>query len=190
MEGAGGGGGGSHLLAVAQLILQDGVVRLSWDGPVQSQTALRGVALPDHRHQRGHCTHGRGIISITWNSGLFVPPPRLSPRLTVVARGDVDGLAGGVLAAEARHAVERLDGEGVGGLRQHAPHLHPAPLQAALRWPVADAVPAGGARPPGRPAHGALDGVAQVRPAAAVQRFVPRQAERGVVDLGDDAARS
>lgn len=120
---------------------------------------------------------------------LFILLPLPLPLLTIMARGDVDTFTGRVLAADLRHPVERLDGEGVCGVRQQAPHLHPATQQAVLCRPVADAVSAGVARPLGRPAHGALDGVAQVRSAAVVQRLVPLQTESGVVDLGDDAAR-
>lgn len=136
----------------------------------------------------------RGFINITSNPRyLYLSSSRALllplPSLTVVARGDVDALAGGALAAQLRHPVERLYGEGVRGVRQHAPHLHPAAQQAVLGGPVADAVPAGQARSLGRPARRAPDGVAQVRPAAVVQRLVPLQSERGVVGLGDDAAR-
>lgn len=106
-----------------------------------------------------------------------------------MARGDVDTLAGRVLGAELRNAVESLDREGVCGLRQKPPHLHPASRQAVLPGSVADAVSAGQTRPFGRPAHEAPDGVAQVRSAAVLQGLVPLQTERGVVDLGDDAAR-
>lgn len=64
--------GSSYLLTVAQLILQDGVVWLSRGRPVQSQTALCGVALPNHRHQWRHCTDGSRIIN-TVKFGLFIP---------------------------------------------------------------------------------------------------------------------
>lgn len=106
-----------------------------------------------------------------------------------MAGGDVDTVAGRLLAAELGHPVERLDAEGVGGVRQQAPHLHPTTQQAHLLGPVADAVSAGEARPLGRAAHRAPDSVGHVRPAAVVQRLIPLQAERGVVDLGADAAR-
>lgn len=56
-----------------------------------------------------------------------------------------------------------------------------------LCWPVADTVSAGEARSLGRPTHRAAYSVAQVCSAAVVQRLVPLQTERGVVDLGDDA---
>lgn len=103
--------------------------------------------------------------------------------------GDVDTFTGWFLAAELGHAVERLDGKNVGGLWQEAPDLHPALHQAVLGRPVAEAVSAGQARGAGRPAHRAPDGVAQVCPAAALQRLVPLQAQRAVVHLGHDAAR-
>lgn len=105
-----------------------------------------------------------------------------------MACGDVDAFTGRVLAAELRDPVERLDSEGVRSVRQQTPHLQPAAQQAVLRGPIGDAVSAGEARPLGWPAHGAPDGVAQVCAAAVVQRLVPLQTERGVVDLGDDAA--
>lgn len=104
--------------------------------------------------------------------------------------GDVDTFAGRLLAAELRYPVEGLDGEDVRGVRQQAPHLQPAFQQAVLRRPVADAVPAGQARTLGRPARRAPDGVAQVRPAAAVEWLVPLQTESAVVHLGGDGARS
>ena len=106
-----------------------------------------------------------------------------------MAGSDVDAFTGRVLAAEGRHPVERLDGEGVGGVRQQAPHLHPATQQALLGRPVADTVSAGEALSTGRPAHGAPDRVAHVGSAPVVQGLVPLQAEGGVVDLGADATR-
>lgn len=60
--------------------------------------------------------------------------------------GDVDTFTGRVLAAELRHPVDRLDGKGVCGVRQQAPHLNPATQQAVLRGAVADAVTTGQAR--------------------------------------------
>ncbi|KAF3840871.1 hypothetical protein F7725_006733 [Dissostichus mawsoni] len=101
--------------------------------------------------------------------------------LTVVAGGDIDTSTGRVLAADMRHPVERLHCEGVCGLRQQAPHLHPATQQALLLGPVADAVPAGQAGALRGPAEGASDGVAQVCSAAVVQRLIPLQAERGFI---------
>lgn len=109
---------------------------------------------------------------------------------TVVSGGDVDTFTGWFPAAERRHAVERLDGKNVGGLGQQAPHLHPALHQAVLGRPVTDAVSTGQADRAGRPAHAAPDGITQVRPAAALQRLVPLQAQRAVVHLSDDAAWS
>lgn len=103
--------------------------------------------------------------------------------------GDVDAPAGRLLAAELRHPVEGLDGEDVGGVRQQPPHLQPSVQQAVLCRPVAHAVAAGQARTLRRAARRAPDRVAQVGPAAAVQRLVPLQAEGAVVHLGDDAAR-
>lgn len=99
----------------------------------------------------------------------------ISQFLTIVACGDVDALAGGLLAAKLGHPVKSLDGEGVRGVRQQAPHLHPPTGQAVLSRPVADAVAAGHARAPGRSAHEAPDAVAQVGSAAVVQRLVPLQ---------------
>lgn len=104
--------------------------------------------------------------------------------------GDVDAFAGRFLAAELRHPVQCLDCKDVGGLGQEAPDLHPALHQAVLGRPVADAVPAGQARGPRCPAHGAPDRITQVRPAAALQRLVPPEAERAVIHLRDDAAWS
>lgn len=66
-----------------------------------------------------------------------------------MACSDVDSFAGRVLAADLRHPVERLDCEGVCGVRQQAPQLQPATQQAVLRGSVADAVSAGEARPVG-----------------------------------------
>lgn len=103
--------------------------------------------------------------------------------------GDVDTFTGRVLAAELRYPVEGLDSEGVCGVRQQTPHLQPATQQAVLLGPVGDAVAAGEARPLGCPAHRAPDSIAQVCSAAVVQRLVPLQTERGVIDMGDDAAR-
>lgn len=82
--------------------------------------------------------------------------------------GDVDTLAGWTLAAELGHSVERLDREGVCGVRQQTPDLHPAAQQAVLHGPVADAVSAGQARPLRRPAQGTLDCIAQVCSAAVI----------------------
>lgn len=90
-----------------------------------------------------------------------------------MACGDVDTFTGRVLSAELRHPVDCLDGEGVCGVRQQAPHLHPATQKAVLSGPVADAVSAGKARSLGCPAHEAPDCVAQVCSAAVVQRLVP-----------------
>lgn len=103
--------------------------------------------------------------------------------------GDVDAVAGRLLAAQLGDAVERLHGEGVGGVRQQAVNLHPPTQEALLRRAVADAVPAGQAHAPGGLAHGAPDGVAQVGSVAVVQRLVPLQDEGGGVDVGADAAR-
>lgn len=90
-----------------------------------------------------------------------------------MAGGDVDAFTGGLLAAERRHPVERLNREGVRGVRQQAPHLHSASQQAVLRGAIADAVPAREARTLGGPADGAPDGVGQVFPAAVVHGLVP-----------------
>lgn len=117
----------------------------------------------------------------------FLPPSPLP--LTVMAWGDVHTLTGGVFGAQLRYPVERLDSEGVCGVRQQAPHLHPTTEQAVLCGPVADAVSTGQARSLRWPAHGALDRVAQVCSSATVQGLVPLQGERGVIDLWDDAAR-
>lgn len=182
--------GSSHLLTVADLVLQDGVVRLSWDRPVQSQAALGGVTLPNHRHQRWHCTDGRRILNTAGYSDHSCLSTSSSRLLTVMGSGDVDTFAGRFLAAELRHPVERLDCKDVRGVRQQAPHLQPALQQAVLRGPVAHTVSAGQARPLGRPARRAPDGVAQVCSAAAVQRLVPLQTERAIVHPGDDAAWS
>lgn len=54
--------GSSHLLTVAYLVLQDDVVWLSRDGPVQSQAALCGLALLNTRHQRWHCADGTSVL--------------------------------------------------------------------------------------------------------------------------------
>lgn len=116
---------------------------------MQSQTALRGVTLPNHRHQRWHCTDGRRIINTTGNSDYLHLSTSSPPPPTVVACGDVDAFAGRVLAAELRDPVERLDSEGVCGVRQQTPHLQPAAQQAVLRGPVGDAVSAGEAWPLG-----------------------------------------
>lgn len=71
--------------------------------------------------------------------------------------GDVDALAGRFLVAERRHPVESLNGEGVCGVRQQVPHLHPPNQQVFLRRAVADAVFAGLAGRLGGPAYGAPD---------------------------------
>lgn len=113
-----------------------------------------------------------------------------SAPFTIMCGGDVDTFTGWFLAAELRHAVERLDCKNVRGLGQEAPDLHPALHQAVLGRPVTDAVSAGQAGAACRPAHGAPDRIAQVRPAAALQRLVPLQAQRAVVHLSDDAAWS
>lgn len=104
--------------------------------------------------------------------------------------GDVDTFTGWFLAAELRHAVECLDCKNVGGLGQEAPDLHSALHQSVLGRPVTDAVSAGQARGAGCPAHDAPDRITQVCPAAALQRLVPLQAQRAVIHLSDDAARS
>lgn len=66
-----------------------------------------------------------------------------------MACGDVDTFTGRVLAAELRHPIQRLDSEGVCGVRQQPPHLQPTTQQAVLPRTVADAVAAGEARPLG-----------------------------------------
>lgn len=139
-----------------------------WTRSSKSQTPATAL----HRRQQIHQAH---IKPATASASL--PPP-----LTFVAGGYVDAFAGRLLVAERRHAVQRLDREGVRGVRQQAPHLHPATQQAVLRGAVADAISARKARPLGRPADGASDGVAQVFPAAAVHGLVPLQSEHGVVD--------
>ena len=63
-----------------------------------------------------------------------------------MACGDVDTFTGRVLVAEVRDPVDRLDGEGVCGVRQQAQHLHLAIQQAMLCWPIGDAVSTGEAR--------------------------------------------
>ena len=151
---------------------------------MQSQAALRGVTLPDHRHQRRHCTEGSRNINTTRNSDASHLFTSCSPLLTVMVCGDVDAFTGRFLGTELRHPIERLDGEGVSGVRQQAPHLHPATQKAVPRWTVAGAVSAGETRALGRPAHRALDRVAQVRSAAVVQRLVPHETKCGVVHLG------
>lgn len=113
---------------------------------MQSQTALRGVTLSNDRHQRRHCTDGRRIINSTGYSDYLYHCTSSSPPLTVMDCGDVDAFAGRFLAAELRHAIERLDCEAVRGVRQQAPHLHPTTQQAVLLGPVADAVSTGEAR--------------------------------------------
>lgn len=113
---------------------------------MQSQTALRGVTLPNHRHQQWHCTDGRRIINTTSHSDCLYLSSSTSPPLTIMACGNVNTFTGRVLAAKVRHPVERLDSEGVCGVRQQAPHLHPLNQQAVLRGPVADTVSAGEAR--------------------------------------------
>lgn len=40
--------------------------------------------------------------------------------------GNVDALAGRFLVAELGHPIESLNGEGVCGVRQQVPHLHPS----------------------------------------------------------------
>lgn len=177
----------SHLLTVADLVLKDGVVRLSRDRPMQSQTALCGVTLPNHRHKRRHCTDGRRIINTTAKMDYLYLSTCLPSPLTVMACGDVDTFTGRVFATELWDPVERLDCEDVCGVRQQAPNFQPATQKAVLCWPVADAVSAGEAWSFGWPADRAPDAVAQVCSATVIQRPIPLQTERGVVNLSDNA---
>lgn len=94
---------GSHLLTVAYLVLQDCVMLLRWDGPGQSQAALRGVTLPNHRHQWWYCADDRRHLNTAGCSDYLEVSPSSSPALTVMGGSDVDAAAGRFLATELRY---------------------------------------------------------------------------------------
>lgn len=114
--------------------------------------------------------------------------------------GDGDGGVLPHLGRQRRHAVLRLDLEGVVGVRQQVGHRHRGVVEAGGSGQEAHVASAGlAALSPAAAAAAAVDGAAaatlaqhgegDVPAAAAVLRPAPVQDDRGLVDGGDDVPR-
>ena len=103
--------------------------------------------------------------------------------------GDVDGGELRSVGALVGHAVHRLDLEAVLRVRLQVAHGHAALHQAQVARRDLHVVVAAGAHAALRQALLADDVVEDVVAAARLARVAPLQHQRGLVDVGDDAAR-